>query len=351
MTAFPQAAGGPLAPSSAPDRADSFPTRSADRDRFVLARRPARTRPDPWHHHEGFVERERTASGEIAVVATVFLAGRECPWRCTMCDLWMYAAAGDTPHGALPAQLRGTLSRLATSGCGAPSQAKLYNAGSFFDPRAVPEADYDALAGALGGVSHVIVESHPAMVGDRVERWRAALGRAGGPSPASLEVAMGLETVHPVALDRLNKRMTPEGFARAAEWLRARDVAVRAFVLVNPPFVPAGTQDDWLAASVDFAFACGATVVSLIPTRAGNGTLEALAGEGAFAEPTLDDLERSFERALARARGRVFADLWNLERFATCTACLGARRERLAGMNLLQRTLPACACAACGRSS
>src|SRR6185503_11462004 len=91
---------------------------------------------------------------------------------------------------------------------------KLYNAGSFFDPRAVPEADYDGVAEALSGLSRVIVESHPALVGPRVDRLLAALDRHRGPgSPPQVEVAMGLETAHPTALDRLNKRFTLEEFA------------------------------------------------------------------------------------------------------------------------------------------
>ena len=54
---------------------------------------------------------------------------------------------------------------------------KLYNAGSFFDPRAVPDADYDGVAAALAGLSRVIVESHPALVGPRVDRLLDALAR------------------------------------------------------------------------------------------------------------------------------------------------------------------------------
>ncbi len=44
---------------------------------------------------------------------------------------------------------------------------KLYNAGSFFDPRAVPESDYDDIAAQLVGLERVIVESHPALIGAR----------------------------------------------------------------------------------------------------------------------------------------------------------------------------------------
>ena len=46
---------------------------------------------------------------------------------------------------------------------------KLYNAGSFFDPRAVPEPDYEDIAKAVSGFSRVIVECHPALVGRRAE--------------------------------------------------------------------------------------------------------------------------------------------------------------------------------------
>ena len=41
----------------------------------------------------------------------VFVANRECPFRCVMCDLWMHTLDGDTPRGAVPAQIRGALSR------------------------------------------------------------------------------------------------------------------------------------------------------------------------------------------------------------------------------------------------
>ena len=66
------------------------------------------------------------------------------------------------------------------------------------------------------------------------------------------------------------------------------------------------------------AFDCGASVVSLVPTRPGNGAVEALAELGDFRPPGLDDIERSFALALhhAQGRGRVFVDLWDLERFA-----------------------------------
>lgn len=329
----------------------AFPDSAAARDRFILERRPPARRPDPWRHQGVLVEQERGADGRITSAATVFLTGRECPWRCAMCDLWRYTVAEDTPPGAIPAQLAAAREELGAR----PDRLetiKLYNAGSFFDPRAVPEDDYDAVAAELRGLARVVVESHPALAGRRVGRLLEALNanRAEGEPAVQLEVAMGLETVHPQALRRLNKRMTVDEFAAAADRLRRHGTSLRVFVLISPPFVPAGEQDAWLLRSIDAALSCRASVVSLIPTRPGNGALEALAAEGSFRPPALEDVERSFELALGALgdRGRIFVDLWDLQRFASCPRCFETRRARLHAGNLEQRVSPRPPCTACG---
>lgn len=327
----------------------TYPLGVAARDHFVLTRRGARPRRDAWRHQGVIVEDERTADGHVVGTATVFLTGRECPWRCAMCDLWRYTIAEDTPRGAIPAQLAAACDEL-RGRADVVSQIKLYNAGSFFDPRAVPDDDYEGVARRLGGFARVIVESHPNLVGPRVDRLREALDRHGATGRAAprLEVAMGLETAHPEALDRLNKRMTVEDFAHAAEQLRRRGASLRAFLLISPPFVPRAEQNHWLLRSVDVAFSCGAAVVTLIPTRPGNGALDALEGE--FQPPTLDDIERSHGRAMAvhSRRGRIFVDLWDLQRFSGCPRCFETRRARLHAINLEQRLLVGPPCAACG---
>ncbi len=323
----------------------SYPAGIAQRDRFVLDRRGPRPDHDPLRHQGWIIDEEPDATGQLARVATIFLTGRECPWRCVMCDLWRHTIPGDTPPGALAAQVRQALLEMRSAPGGVPAHVKLYNAGSFFDPRAVPESDCEDLADALSGISRVIVESHPSLVGPRVDRWQRAL------RTTALEVAMGLETAHPDALARLHKRMTVDDFTRAAAALAERGIRLRVFLLVHPPFIPTAEQDAWLERSVDVAFACGASAVSLIPTRTGNGALEALAGEGLFAEPRLAHLERACILALTRARGYVFADAWDLDRFSDCEACAQARRARLVQMNHSQQLAPPVACGDCGGSA
>ena len=328
---------------------DQYPETAAARDRFVLDRRGPRPPHDPWRSQGVIVEDERTAEGTVARVATVFLTGRECPWRCVMCDLWRYTTTEDTPAGAIPDQVAAARAGFQTDSPPV-SAIKLYNAGSFFDPRAVPDADYDAVAQALTGLSHVVVESHPALIGERVARLLSALDNHRGVDGRAprLEVAMGLETAHPAALQQLHKRFTMPGFARAAGALRDLGVTLRVFLLVAPPFIQSDEQDVWLRRSVDAAFDCGGSVVSLVPTRKGNGSMEALEALGSFRSPTLDDIERSMALALEQSngRGRVFVDLWDLDRFAMCHECLAPRRARLHAMNLEQRILPPCSCGA-----
>lgn len=321
-----------------------YPESPAARSAWIRAQRPAAPLGDPRRPRAWFCEEERAASGELVSVATVLLTNRECPWRCLMCDLWQGMLQGPVPAGAISAQLDFALEQL-----GPARQLKLYNSGSFFDAGAIPPAEHGALAERVRSFERVIVECHPGLVGQSCLRFRDRLvtARGEGRRGPELEVAMGLETVHPTALERLNKRMTLDQFARAAAFLEQHRIAMRAFVLVQPPFVPPEEAVVWAARSVDFAFACGASVVSLIPTRAGNGALDALQAQGGFAPPTVAALEAAAAYGVGLGRGRVFADLWDLERFATCAACFPPRRARLQSMNQRQEIPPPVRCREC----
>lgn len=322
---------------------------------------------NPLRPQSFFLEYERAESGEIVPVATIFLTNRECPWQCAYCDLWKNTTTETVPSGAIPAQIDFALhelarpqeeQRTALSAVGverkrpadmavrnSASQIKLYNAGSFFDPRAIPPEDFTAIAERLRGFERVIVECHPALVNESVTRFQNELTHHA--PRATLEVAMGLEIADDAILAKLNKRMTLAMFRQAAEFLRANHIALRAFVIVKPPFVRGGDEAlDWARRSVDFAFDCGAGVVTLIPARFGPDTLEALAKTGDFAPPKLETLEAALDYGVALGRGRVFADLWDLEKFADCQECFSARRERLEQINLQQQPSPRVVCEA-----
>lgn len=294
---------------------------------------------DPFRPHGFFLEEERDNSGRIARSAVILLTNKECPWRCLMCDLWQNTLTEKVPPGAISQQIDYALARLNAR----PDQIKLYNSGSFFDPAAIPLADYATIAGKVSFAQDLVVEAHPRLVGEAALRLRDLLS-------GSLEVAMGLETVHPEILPRLNKKFTLAHFAKAVEFLRQAGVNVRAFVLVKTPFMNEAEGLEWAVKSAEFAFACGATVVSLIPTRPGNGAMDRLLAAGEFTPPRLSTLERALELAINLHQGRVFADTWNLGPFSACSACLEKRRQRLHVINLTQQNQPAIDCPACGGS-
>lgn len=319
--------------------ASVYPERG--RTAWIEAQRPARTHGrDPWAPHGVFLERERLASGEIASSGVVLLTNRECPWRCVMCDLWKDMLEEPVPPGAITAQVDFAV-RTWSAADALPAQVKLYNSGSFFDPAAIPPAEYGEIAARLDFARHVVVESHPLLVG---ERTRALRDRLRG----TLEVAIGLETAHPGVLEKLNKKFDLDQFRRAAGFLAAERVALRVFLLVNPPFLDPDAAPAWVVRSAEFAFDCGATAVALIPTRGGNGAMERLRASGEFVPPTLANLEEAQRAVLALGRGRVFADTWGLDEFSACPGCLAARRARLEAVNLGQADLPAVRCETCG---
>jgi hypothetical protein len=149
-------------------------------------------------------------------------------------------------------------------------------------------------------------------------------------------------------LERLNKRMTLDLFATSATSLRAHCIELRSFILVQPPFMKPNESLHWAQRSLEFAFDCGATAASLIPTRGGNGAMESLAKTGDFVPPRLAMLEAAVEYGVHLQRGRVFSDLWDLRRAApSCVGCYPARIRRLAEMNLQQRVFDAIECAQC----
>jgi hypothetical protein len=209
---------------------NAYPDTAAARDRFVLDRRGPRRRHDPWRSQELIVEDERDADGHPARTATVLLTGRECPWRCAMCDLWAYTTDEDTPCGAIPAQITAAREELA-SRREAVAGIKLYNAGSFFDPRAVPESDYDDVAVALAGLSRVIVESHPSLVGPRVDRLIDALERHADrrTRPAGVGSRHGAGNGASGSARQVEQAVYAPWFADAADALERRGVALRVF--------------------------------------------------------------------------------------------------------------------------
>jgi hypothetical protein len=306
-------------------------------DRWILARRPAKNPVTPWRPYAYLVEKERTAEGQIENVATIFLTNRECPFRCLMCDLWKNTTDRRVSDGAIPAQIQWALDRLSPA-----PHLKLYNSGNFFDVKAIPPQDLPRIAKLLDHFKTVIVECHPRLIDKRCLAFQDLLR-------PELQVAMGLETAHPDVLKKLNKRMTLEDFERATHHLTQNGILVRAFILLRPPFLNEVEGVTWAKRSIDFAFDIGVECCVIIPTRGGNGALERLQELALFSPPRIESLEEVLEHGIRLKRGRVFADLWDIEKFSHCNECRAQRVQRLRQMNLDQVLAPPIHCS-CGET-
>lgn len=299
------------------------------------AERRVKNRVDPARPYAYLLENERADDGRVEPVATLFLTNRECPFRCLFCDLWKNTTDDTVPAGAIPAQIDDALSRLP-----AARHIKLYNSGNFFDPRAIPSTDLSSIAARMVGFRTVIVENHPRLCGDVCLRFRDQL-----PADCEFEIAMGLETIHPNILPRLQKQMSLDDFSRACEFLLTHGIHIRAFVLLNPPLqVDEEEGVAWAIRSAEWAFGQGVRCCCVIPTRGGNRSLERLAAQQLFIPPRLRSLEQVLETLLTNRRQRAFVDTWDLERFSSCSRCFAIRQARLVTMNLTQMSQPSVLC-------
>ena len=303
-------------------------------DRRIRSLRPPKPHVDPWRAHGYVVEDERRPARVAAHrgrpdsirerTLTVFLAGAECPFTCSFCDLWRYTIDGPTPAGALPRQLDDVLARLDRP---LPRRIKLYNASNFFDRRAVPDEDVPAIAARCAPFAGVTVESHASTVGPRTLDFARIL-------PGRLEVAIGLETIHPGAMAALNKRLDLRRFDRAADFLAEHDIDLRVFVLLGAPGVPTDESVEWTVRTVEYAAARGAAMIAIIPVRGGNGELERLQARGEFTPPTLAQLEEALDRCVSITGAAVSVDLWDAERLPDGEGDRAERIERLRRLNL-----------------
>lgn len=288
--------------------------------------------------HGVLLEEERIMGvGGLERALTVFLAGAECPFTCSFCDLWRYTLDGPTPAGALPLQLARALEEI---GPRVPERLKLYNASNFFDRRAVPAADVPRLAELASRFQSVTVESHATTVGPLTLGFAALLN-------GRLEVAIGLETIHPAAAAQLNKKLELTEFDRAAEFLSAHDLDLRVFVLLGTPHIAAAASLEWTVRSVEYAAARGARCIAIIPVRGGNGEMERLEALGEFTPPTLAQLEQALEQCQSIRSTVVTADIWDLERLSGCPACRSERVARIRAMNISPSPQSRVLCPAC----
>ena len=301
-------------------------------DQWIVSLRGNKNQVNPLRPYGWLVEKERTITGKIEDTGIIFLTNRECPFHCLMCDLWKNTTDESVPVGAIPAQIEWALGQMPEV-----KHVKLYNSGSFFDIRAIPEEDYKEIASLLKNFKTVIVESHPRMINDKCLKFRNML-------TPELHIALGLETVHHEILMKLNKQMTVDDFSNSVSFLTKNGIHSRAFILLRPPLLSESEGIYWAERSIDFAFSSGVECCTIIPVRGRNGAMDFLMKKGDFNLPHIKSLEEVLEYGIELKSGRVFADVWDLGIFSKCNKCIELRTKRLTEMNLSQEIITPIKC-------
>jgi len=118
----------------------------------------------------------------------------------------------------------------------------------------------------------------------------------------------------------LNKKFDSDIFP-ARRIFCARKACLRAFVLVKPPFMD--DAEGWMGREIGgVAFSLAPRWVTLIPTRSGNGAMEAIARAGEFAPPRLAAFGTRAGNALTCASEECSLDTWIWNDSPDCFACL-----------------------------
>ncbi|MEM7478464.1 MAG: radical SAM protein [Planctomycetota bacterium] len=299
------------------------------RDEEIVRLRPDVERPEPTSQPMAVeLETEMQPGGQAQDGVALFLVGSECRFRCVMCDLWKYTHEGPTQVGSIPEQIESALSTLGDRDL---RWIKLYNASNFFSQTNVPKQDLGRIAALLSRFERVIVENHPKLLSDSILDFR---DRVDG----QLEIAMGLESIHPQVMPLLNKRMTCEDFRHACEWLKGRALDLRAFVLLQPPGLFGQAAVESCLETIDFAADCKVDHISVVPTRSGNGALEYLTELRQFSLPDMQEFEHVMRSRVEETNYVLTADLWDWEKITgACEHCREPRRSAMHKMNLTQR--------------
>ena len=278
-------------------------------------------------------ETEIFPDGTPRTIGTAYLRNGPCPLSCVYCALYRQAGEAPANGSEIARQIRSARARLAPI-----SGIKLYNASSLFEPRSIRQSagGLAAIAAEVADLDLVVIESRS----EQVRRAPAFARLLGG----RLEVAIGVEAADDGLLRRLGKPTTVARFRDAAGRLADAGILLRAFVLVQPPYVFGAAARELAAATFRLARDAGARVVSLLPVVSDHAPMERLRSEGAFAEITLEDYFAVVAECVEAGGAVVLAELATLSRLPGCAACREARHAALAVLNATGR-LPPVSCA------
>lgn len=267
-------------------------TRFTDEIKRIRRTGLAKKRKTPktvWWRERDYLE------GEVEA-GVVILPTRGCAWGltggCAMCG-YVYDSLPLSP-GELLKDFRDALGKL-----GDVEYLKIFNSGSFFDPRELDRETSYRIFEEINqhpGIKRVQVEARPEYLD------KASLKEASDNLAPQLEVGIGFETVSDYIREKcINKGFTLEDFKKAVRACRGVGVEVKAYILVKPPFLTEKEGIEDAVRSGRAAYKYGASRISLNPVAVHRDTLvEELWRRREYSPPWLWSLVEIIQRLRAK---------------------------------------------------
>ncbi len=246
---------------------------------------------------EALWKEEDLIGNERVRAMVLILRTSGCWWSkrkgCLMCG---YNSASDSSIGLsdLLAQLKVAIGRYEDE-----RFVKIYTSGSFLDRNEVPLEARNAVMNAFPSAKRILFESRPEFV---TEEELSTLPND------RVQVALGLESSSNEILKKcIQKGFSVEDYERAASLLREKDVPVRTYLLLKPPFLTEKQAMQDTIRSIEFA-APYSESISINPLNVQKDTMvEKLWRRGDYRPPWLFSLFEVLKAGKNLTGKRVFS--------------------------------------------
>lgn len=155
-----------------------------------------------------------------------------------------------------------------------PIELKIFNSGSFFDNKDVPQELKSQIIKLLKknpSIRKLSVESRPEYL---LENYDEIISYKNSLNPINLEIGIGLESSNNTILrDCWNKGFSFEDYKESVEKIRSQDIKIKTYVFVKPPFLTELEAINDTIQTIQDVFRIGTDIISVNPCNIQKGTL------------------------------------------------------------------------------
>lgn len=220
----------------------------------------------------------KTTETKHKTVITLVIPTRGCSWAlsetggCSVCGYVNDSSYGKIiPTQRILDEIDHSLSQVDSN---KPIEYKLFNSGSFFDEKDVPQRLRLQIVDIIRKEPRIVqlsVECRPEYLIshlDVIKETKKILGSI------RLEIGVGLESSNNAILtDCWNKGFSIEDYRKSVQIIRAFEIRIKSYILIKPPFLTEiEAINDSIKTTCD-AIKIGTDVISFNPCNVQNGTL------------------------------------------------------------------------------